>query len=149
MNTFMDLSLPHIWLIVGLLMLFAELASVVLVFAFFAVGALITALLAALGITPDLNTQLLAFSAISILSLLLFRKQARRLLDRRGKYHEYHEYAGETAMVIKDIPAAGEGKIYYRGAEWTALSATHAPIGAGSKVVIRRTEGIKLVVEES
>lgn len=130
-------------------MLLAELVSVVLVFVFFAVGALITALLASLGVLPDLNSQLFAFSLISVLSMFLLRKQARTLLRRRGKHAEYNEYAGETAMVIKDIPANGEGKIYYRGAEWTARSATHLPIDAGSKVIIRTTDGIKLIVEET
>lgn len=145
----MDLTLPQIWLIVGLLMLVAELVSVVLVFVFFAAGALITALLASLGLLPSLDSQLLAFSVISVLTLVLLRKQARRLLDRRDTQTEYNEYAGETAMVIKDIPATGEGKIYYRGAEWIARSATHAPIEAGSKVIIRKTDGIKLIVEET
>lgn len=145
----MELSLPQIWLIVGLLMLVAELISVALVFVFFAAGALITALLASLGLLPDLNTQLFAFSVISVLSLALLRKQARKLLANRGKNTEYSEYAGETAMVIKDIPATGEGKIYYRGAEWIALSATNSLIAAGSKVIIRATDGIKLIVEET
>lgn len=145
----MELSLPQIWLIVGLLMLVAELVSVVLVFVFFAAGALITALLASLGLLPDLNTQLFAFSVISVLALVLLRKQARRLLENRGKHTEYSEYAGETAMVIKDIPATGEGKIYYRGAEWIARSATNSIIEAGSKVIIRATDGIKLIVEET
>ncbi|GAB2802650.1 NfeD family protein [Rhabdobacter roseus] len=145
----MELSLPQIWLIVGLLMLVAELISVALVFVFFAAGALLTALLASLGVLPSLEWQLLGFSVISVLSLALLRKHAKKLFHPRGKLQEYNEYAGETAMVIKDIPASGEGKIFYRGAEWTALSATHTAIIAGSKVIIRRTEGIKLVVEES
>lgn len=145
----MEMTLPQIWLIVGLLMLVAELVSVALVFVFFAAGALVTALLATIGILPDLNTQLFAFSVISVLSLVLLRKQARGLLKSRGKHTEYHEYAGETAMVIKDIPATGEGKIYYRGAEWIALSATNSIIEAGSKVIIRATDGIKLIVEET
>lgn len=130
-------------------MLAAELVSVVLVFAFFAIGALLTALLAALGIAPDLDSQLLAFSLTSVLSLVFFRKKAKGILANRHHTQEYNEYAGETAMVIKDIPATGEGRIFYRGAEWIALSATQAPIIAGSKVVIRRTDGIKLIVEES
>jgi len=130
-------------------MLVAELVSVVLVFVFFAAGALITALLASVGLLPDLNSQLFAFSLISVLSMFLLRKQAQTLLHRRGKHAEYNEYAGETAMVIKDIPANGEGKIYYRGAEWIARSATHIPIDAGSKVIIRTTDGIKLIVEEA
>ncbi len=145
----MDLSLPQIWLIVGLLMLVLELVSVVLVFVFFAAGALITALLASVGILPDLNTQLFAFSLISVLTLILLRKHTKNLLRQRGSHTEYNEFAGETAMVVRDIPALGEGKIYYRGAEWSAISAAHLPIEAGSKVIIRQSEGIKLIVEEA
>jgi len=146
----MDLSLPQIWMIIGLLMLVAELVSVVLVFIFFAVGGLLTALLAAIGLLPTLEYQIIAFSFISLLTLIIFRKNAQKLLEaRHDKKQEYKEFVGETAMVIRDIPASGTGKIYYRGAEWSATSTHHATIEAGSKVVIQRTEGITLVVEES
>ncbi|TDE13344.1 NfeD family protein [Dyadobacter psychrotolerans] len=145
----MDLSLPQIWLIVGLIMLLAELVSVLLVFIFFAIGALLTALLASVGILSSPEMQLIAFSVISLLSLLILRKHARRLLDNRGKQHEYNEFVGETALVIRDIPSNGEGKIYYRGAEWKATSLNSSLIIAGSKVVIIRTDGIVLIVEES
>ncbi len=63
---------------------------------------------------------------------------------RHEKHQEYKEFVGETAMVIRDIPASGSGKIYYRGAEWSAISENHAMIEAGSKVIIQRTEGITL-----
>jgi membrane protein implicated in regulation of membrane protease activity len=146
----MDLSLPQIWMIIGLLMLVAELVSVVLVFVFFAVGGLLTALLAAIGLLPTLEYQIVAFSLISVLTLLIFRRNAQKLLEaRHDKKQEYKEFVGETAMVIRDIPASGTGKIYYRGAEWSATSTNHAAIEAGSKVIIQRTEGITLVVEES
>ncbi len=145
----MDLSLPQIWLIVGLIMLVAELLSVILVFIFFAIGGFFTALLAFSGVVTSLEGQIISFSVISLISLFLFRKHARRLLDNRGKSFEYNEFVGETAMVIREIPDTGEGKIYYRGAEWKATSEHHDPIAAGSKVVIVRTEGIVLVVEES
>ena len=144
----MELSFPQIWLIIGLIMLLAELVSVLLVFVFFAIGALITSLLAVMGLLPGLESQILAFSAISLISLLALRKNARRLLERKNGA-EYNEFVGETAMVIKDIPDNGEGKIYYRGAEWKAVSSQHATISAGSKVVIRQTNGIVLIVEES
>jgi membrane protein implicated in regulation of membrane protease activity len=144
----MDLSLPQIWLIVGLIMLLAELVSVLLVFVFFATGALLTSLFTAFGLLPTTESQILAFSAISLISLLVLRKHARKLLERRSN-PEYSEFVGETAMVIKDIPSNGEGKIYYRGAEWKALSSKHTSISAGSKVVIMKTDGIILVVEES
>ncbi|WP_090339839.1 NfeD family protein [Dyadobacter koreensis] len=146
----MDLSLPQIWMIIGLLMLVAELVSVALVFVFFAVGGLFTALFAAIGLLPSLEYQIIAFSLISITSLMIFRRHAQKLMEmRREKHQEYREFVGETAMVIRDIPSNGSGKIYYRGAEWNATSVNHNPIEAGSKVIIQRTEGITLVVEES
>ena len=145
----MDLSLPQIWLIIGLIMLVAELLSVALVFVFFAIGGFLTALLAYLGILSGSEMQILAFSVISVISLFAFRKHARLLLDSRGKTFEYNEFIGETAMVIRDIPVSGEGKIYYRGAEWKAISIHLSPILAGSKVVIVRADGIVLIVEES
>ncbi|OJV13270.1 MAG: hypothetical protein BGO21_15195 [Dyadobacter sp. 50-39] len=144
----MDLTLPQIWLIVGLVMLLAELVSVMLVFIFFAVGALLTSLLTSIGLLPSTESQILAFSAISLVSLLVLRKHARKLLERRSTA-EYSEFTGETAMVIRDIPGNGEGRIYYRGAEWKAVSENHQNIPAGSKVVIKKTEGIVLIVEES
>lgn len=145
----MDLSLPQIWLIVGLIMLLAELVSVLLVFVFFAIGALVTALLASVGVLTSIESQLLAFSVISLISLIVLRKQAKTLLNSRRKHPEYNEFVGETALVIRDIPSGGLGKIYYRGAEWKAESLLNTVIIAGSKVVIRRTDGIILVVEES
>jgi len=146
----MELSLPQIWMIIGLLMLVAELVSVALVFVFFAVGGLLTALLATIGLLPTLEYQIIAFSVISFLTLILFRKNAQKIMEtRRDKQQEYKEFVGETAMVIRDIPLNGSGKIYYRGAEWSAISVNHNPIEAGSKVIIQRTEGITLVVEES
>ncbi len=145
----MDLSLPQIWLIVGLVMLLAELVSVTLVFIFFAVGAFATALLAILGIVNEPDTQIMCFSVISFLSLILLRKQAKLLFFKGGKSPEYNEFIGETAMVIREIPQGGEGKIFYRGAEWIATSSHHQAIEAGSKVIIRNTDGIKLIVDEA
>jgi membrane protein implicated in regulation of membrane protease activity len=144
----MELTLPQIWLIVGLIMLLAELASVLLVFVFFAIGALLTSLLTTVGLLPTTESQILAFSAISLISLMVFRKNVRNLLSR-SPVAEYNEFIGETALVIKDIPVNGEGKIYYRGAEWKAISINQNPIIAGSKVVITKTDGIILSVEES
>jgi membrane protein implicated in regulation of membrane protease activity len=51
--------------------------------------------------------------------------------------------------VISDIPAHGEGRIFYRGAEWMAVSNNNVPIEAGSKVTIVKADGIKLLVEEA
>jgi hypothetical protein len=130
-------------------MLLAELVSVTLVFVFIALGALITALLTWLGIIDSWILQLVAFSASSLLSMLLLRQRAKQWVNKSGSEGEYNEYSGESAMVIKDIPPLGEGRIFYRGTEWIAKSAHGTPISAGSKVLIERAEGIKLFVIET
>ena len=143
-----SLSLPQIWLIFGLLMLFAELISVALVFVFFSIAAFITSLLAATGLVTSWEYQIIIFSVITVASTVLLRKSAKEWVNR-SKEKEYTEYTGETAMVISDIPAQGEGRIFYRGAEWMAISYRNVPIEAGSKVVIVKADGIKLLVEEA
>lgn len=145
----MDLSLPQIWLIIGLIMLLAELVSVTMVFVFIAIGALLTALVAQLGLVTDLSDQVITCAVLTIISMLSLRKKMKHWVNKNGKNGEYKEYSGEAAMVIKDIPATGEGRIFYRGAEWIALSQNNEPITAGSKVVIHHAEGIRLFVLEA
>ncbi len=130
-------------------MLVVELISVLLVFVFFSIGALVTALLASIGVLPTIELQILTFSAVSLLSMILLRKHAKRLLEKQGKHNEYSEFVGQTAMVVKDIAQGKEGKIYYRGAEWKAVSNQDLLISAGSKVEIVEAKGIVLVVQES
>lgn len=141
-------SLPQLWLIIGLLMLFAELISVALVFIFFAIAAFITSVLGATWLITSWEYQIIVFSVISIGLTILLRKPVKKWMDR-SKQKEYTEYTGETAMVISDIPAKGEGRIFYRGAEWMAVSSNQVPIEAGSKVTIVKTDGIRLIVEEA
>ena len=81
--------------------------------------------------------------------MLFLRKPVKQFINNRRKHPEYSEFVGETALAVGDIPEGGIGKIYYRGAEWKAVSITKALITAGSKVVIRQTDGIILLVEEA
>src|SRR5690606_19578335 len=141
-------SLPQIWLIIGLLMLFAELVSVALVFVFFAIAAFITSALAATGLVTSWEYQLIVFSVLSVATTLALRKPAKRWVNK-SKQKDYNDDAADTAMVIRDIPAEGEGRIFYRGAEWLAVSSNHVAIEAGSKVTIIRADGIRLLVEEA
>lgn len=138
----------QIWAILGLLFLIAELVSIGFVFAFLGVGALATALLSWLGITPDTSTQLLSFSVITLITLVAGRKPLRRWFESRTKKQEYVEYVGDRANVTQTIPAHGEGRIFYRGTEWIAVSETEESILAGKQVVISRMDGIRAVVRQ-
>ena len=141
----MEISSTQIWIIVGVVMFIAELLSVSFVFAFIGVGALFTALLTWIGVLPMINAQLFCFSVVSVLSLFAFRKPLQALTK---KSLEYSEYVGDKATVVIDIPADGEGKVFYRGTEWIALSKSHERIHKGKSVVIKELDGIRLIVGE-
>jgi inner membrane protein len=136
----------QIWLIVGVLLLIAELMSVSFFFAFLSIGAMITALLSWVGITPTLDLQLLAFALVSVSSLLLLRKPLQKIFLKNGKSVEYNEYIGDKATVVSTIPFNGEGKVFYRGTEWAAKSDNNEPIEATTTVIIKQLDGIKLTV---
>ncbi|GAB3893005.1 hypothetical protein GCM10028803_06650 [Larkinella knui] len=137
---------PQLWVLLGILFLIAELLSVSFVFTFLSVGAFVTALVTVLGITPNLTTQLFCFAVVTVLTLVTGRKPLRRWFESRTKKQEYIESVGDKATVTETIPASGEGRIFYRGTEWAAVSEHHESIMAGQAVVIRRMEGSRAVV---
>ena len=141
----MELSNLEIWAIVGVLLLVAELLATSFFFMFFGLGALAAALLTYLDVTPDLLSQLIAFSTVSVGSMLLFRRQFKEMFFRKGE--EYHEMLNERAKVSQEIPAKGEGKVFYRGADWIAENLHMEAIPKGEPVIIRKIDGIRLMVE--
>lgn len=141
------LTLPEFWAVAGLVFFIIELLTVSFVFAFLGVGAIVTALTAWIGITPGINSQLLCFAVISIISMVAFRRSARQWFNGRKKDTDYVEYIGDRAKVTLTIPANGEGRIFYRGSEWIARSGTGQTIGEGASVIIRQLDGIRLIVE--
>ncbi|MCU0340392.1 MAG: NfeD family protein [Spirosomaceae bacterium] len=145
----MELSATHIWIIVGAAMLIAELLTVSFVSLFFSIGGFITAILSWMGVLPTFNSQLLCFSVVSVVSLMLLRKPLKKLTRKNATSPEYSEYIGDKASVIEVIPPNGEGKVFYRGTEWIAISRHKGEIPTGKSVIIKSLDGIKLLVEEA
>lgn len=142
----MELSNLEIWVVLGVFLLVIEIFSVSFFAIFFGIGALVTALLTYLNFTDDIVSQIVTFLVVSIGSLLVFRKQILESFNRKGE--DYSELLNERASVSMDIPAKGEGKVFYRGSDWIAEAISHIPIPKGSKVVIKKVDGIRLLVEK-
>ena len=141
------LTSPQLWLALAFLFLIAELIHISFVFVFLGLGALATALLAWLGLTPHINSQLLSFAIITVATLIIGRRPLRHWFDAKTKKQEYVEYVGDQATVTQTIPAIGEGRIAYRGTEWIAVSDRQEAILVGQHVVIRRMDGIRAIVD--
>lgn len=141
----MELSSLEIWVILGVILLLIEIFSVSFFAVFFGVGALVTALLTYLQFTNDLVTQIIAFLVVSVVSLLVFRKQILESFNRKGE--NYSELVNERANVSKEIPAKGVGKVFYRGSDWIAEAVNEIAIPKGATVLIKKVDGIRLIVE--
>jgi membrane protein implicated in regulation of membrane protease activity len=142
----MELSHIEIWVILGVALLVIEIFSVSFFAIFFGVGALVTALITYFGLTTEVVPQIITFLAVSIGALLVFRKQILESFSKKGE--QYSELLNEKAKVSVAIPAKGEGKVFYRGADWIAGALSESAIDKGATVLIRKVDGIRLMVEE-
>jgi len=140
------MSSALLWAIAGVFLIVVELVSFTFVLVFLGAGALITALVTWLGLTPETNMQLVAFSISSLLLLILFRKTARKMFAGQGGVMS--DDIGQRVVVIKDIPPDGEGDVLYRGSVWNAISDSTETIPEGATVEITATEGIRLRVKK-
>ena len=134
-----------VWAVIGVILIIIELMSLTFVFALFGIGALIVAVTAWIGLTPELSSQLAIFSASSLLIMLVFRKTAKKLFF--GSHDIPPDYKGHKVKVVKAIPVGGEGAISYRGSEWIAFSESSEMIREGSTVEIISIEGIRVKVK--
>ncbi|MGB3212313.1 MAG: NfeD family protein [Desulforhopalus sp.] len=115
------------WLIIGVMLFFLELALPGFILFFFAIGALLTALLA--WLTPiAIAWQLAFFIAISLVSLLSLRGIIQKKYftptstDEKEDEDIMHAVVGEKAVVSVTIAPPAEGRIKYSGTSWRAIA---------------------------
>lgn len=145
----MDLSIfssSIVWAIIGIILIAAELMTMAFVLIFFGIGAILTAVLTWLGITPEFKTQLIFFSISSFGLLLVLRTFAKGLFFKKADVLQ--EFIGQKVKVTKAISPNAEGSVSYRGSEWIAFSESADVIPKGSMAEITGTEGIRVKVRK-
>lgn len=134
-----------LWLVLLVVFLAAEAATVSMVSLWFAVSALVALLVALLGGPGWLQGTL--FLVISAVLLALLRPIVRRYISPRITATNVDSVIGSTGLVtaaIDNVSAAGQVKL---GAmEWTARSTSGQPIPVGTLVKVDRIEGVKAYV---
>ena len=134
-----------VWLILMVVFLAAEAATVGMVSLWFAAGSL-AALLTALAHGP-VWLQTLLFLVVSAGLLLALRPLAKKYLSPKLTATNVDSVVGSTGLVtaaIDNVSAAGQVKL---GAmEWTARSTSGEVIPAGAKIRVDRIEGVKVFV---
>lgn len=133
-----------IWILGGLALLALELLTPGGFFIiFFGIGALIVGLLSGLGLLGTGWAEWLLFSAVSVVSLLLFRKPLLDWMKRREPQRPpVDSLVGETAVVTEDVSPGGIGKAELRGTSWNVRA--REGLRRGQRARVERVDGLTL-----
>lgn len=135
-----------VWLILMILFLIVEAATVTIVSLWFAVGSLAAAIAALL--CGPLWLQVLLFAVVSAAMLAGLRPFVRKNLRPNLTSTNIDAVIGTQGYVLEDIDnLAATGRVKLGGMDWTARSVQNVIIPAGTLVRVARIEGVKVFVE--
>lgn len=127
------------WLILGILLMLAELLTPGFVIFFFGLAAATVSALVALVPGFSAYWQLGAFTVLSIVYLAGLRRAVKPLFASDGEKSEKlrDELVGRIGKVVAPIRPDVPGRVLVGDAEWTATAASAIPEGADIRVVAR------------
>ena len=135
----------YVWLGLMLLFIVIEAATVGMVSAWFAAGALAALIVALIG--AELWLQALVFVTVSAVALALLRPIAQKHFTPRLTRTNVDAIVGKTCLCVTAIDnLASTGQVKIGDIEWSARSTTGEPISVGTQVKVDRVEGVKVYV---
>lgn len=138
-----------IWVLASIICLLLELTSGDLFILCFSIGALCSAVAAALGVGWVL--QILIFAFFTVLSIFFVRPVALRWLHRNedNRLSNADALMGRVGTVSETIEEGGYGRVAIDGDDWKAVALDGQSIGQGERVTVVGRESIILTVEKS
>ena len=136
------------WLILFVVLLVVEIATMGLTTIWFAAGALAAYLSGFIGFS--LPVQIIVFLLVSIVLLVLTRPIAVKFFNQERQKTNAESLIGQQAVVLERIDSIhGTGRAEVNGMEWAAKTDdANVIIEAGEVVVIEGIQGVKLIVEK-
>ncbi len=143
------ISPATLWLIIGIVFMIMEMFLPGFVIGFFGIGAVITCLTSLIGLTPNFTSQMITFSVLSVLLLILFHKVIKKKIIKKDSDDttNFNIQIGKIVPVTEFIdPEEGLGKVRYQGALWSARSEDKIAPGENARVV--GCDNLTLIVEK-
>lgn len=138
--------MPLTWLIIAVVLGAVEIATIDLVAIWFALGAFVTIIPAAMGL--PFWMQLVVFLAVSFVTLAFTRPIVANVLRVKKTSTNADRIIGMIGVVTTPINnISGEGRVLVNGLDWAARSDDGAPIDVQENVLIKSIEGVKVIVE--
>ena len=139
------MTITTLWLIVMVLFLVVEAATVGLVCIWFAVGALAALIAALLG--AEIWLQIVLFLVVSAVALYFTRPLVKKYVNAKVEPTNADMVIGKQCRVTEAIDnIAGTGAVYVDGKTWTARSESDEVIPEGTLVTAKSIDGVKLIV---
>ena len=142
------MNLTTIWLVVFVACIAIEIITLGLATIWFAGGALVAAIGAAMG--APIWLQAVFFGAVSLVLLYFTRPVAVKYFNKDRVKTNAESLVGKQAIVISEIDnLQGIGQVSVNGQEWSARTVEEGvTLETGSVVIVRAISGVKLMVEE-
>ncbi|MDD6805490.1 MAG: NfeD family protein [Lachnospiraceae bacterium] len=136
------------WLIVLVVLIATEIATMGLTTIWFAAGALVAAIISLLG--GNVWWQVGIGLVVSLLLLFFTRPIAVKYFNRERVRTNVESLVGRQAIVISEVNnLQGTGQVNISGQEWSArASSDSVTYPVGSVVNVVAISGVKLIVEE-
>ena len=135
---------PMLWIFLAIIFGVIEAMTVSLTSIWFVGGAVAAAVTS--FFTDSVLTQIVVFLAVSIVLLITTRPILVKRMQVGKEQTNVDALIGKSVMVTKDIKTTEPGEAKVGGLTWVA-AADH-DISAGTEVIIKRVEGVKIIVEE-
>lgn len=141
------MNMLFVWLILLIVCIVVELATMGLTTIWFAGGALIAAIASAFH--APLVLQVALFLVISIVLLFFTRPIAVKYFNKDRVRTNVESLIGRQAIVVSEINnLEGVGQVTVGGQEWSARSRDdEKEIPVGTVVIVCAINGVKLIVE--
>ena len=135
-----------VWLAVAIVLLVVEIITLGLTTIWFAGGALVACVAAALQ--ADFLVQMMLFLVVSVVMLFFTRPVAMRYMNKNRTKTNSESLVGKEAVVLQEINnLKAAGQVQVNGIEWTARAENMEDvIEKGAIVCIKKIEGVKLIV---
>jgi membrane protein implicated in regulation of membrane protease activity len=140
-----SMALWAIWLVVGVLLIIAEMATLTFYLLWLAIGALAAALVAM--IMPDaIILQVFVGIAVALILTLYTKQITRRMRSSKGFTDVIYQLEGQEGIVIGDIPLEGLGIVKVGNETWSAQS--EVPLSKGTPIIVVQSYNTILQVQK-
>ena len=144
-------SMSIVWLCVMVGLAILEGVTVQLVAIWFIPGAFLCFALSMFDLVTDVTLQIVIFFVVSAVALIATRPLVKKWRNKqRAEPTNLDRVIGAQGVVKQRIDnLADEGRVHAAGLDWAARSLDDNPIEEGERVVVKRIDGVKLLVERA